>query len=443
MPKHTAADELSVGEVLARLREEKGMSLEDVNRVTMIPVAKLALLEANDFAAFDNQIFVSGYIRSYAKIVGGNGDVLVENFNNGGIVKVSEPPQDYASKSQNEAEKANASLPVGRRTEPKSEFSLNADPAVKANNVIDKPEAGSAKSMEPADAEPSISAPANTSLGPSDFPVKTGKRFSLIDIIANLRLSVVAIILVIIWVLASLLMGDEPLSSKPAQSEKNTAEAQVGTSRNGVNSGLPSADDKTFEEGEAEAAALSEVQTSDTIGVKNAGAIDANNAAVDDYEPQTLSLPASAVDGLSADDGLSSIGDSSSANDLSPTEQTASADTSPQLNPEVEAGASDISQVSDSIAAEPTDLSVGQGSQNLVFSFIEDCWIEVIDTKTQSKFADLKNKGDNLRLFGEGPFEVMLGNAHVVTLSVNGEPYTITPRGTRKTLRFTVDAAAQ
>lgn len=87
----------------------------------------------------------------------------------------------------------------------------------------------------------------------------------------------------------------------------------------------------------------------------------------------------------------------------------------------------------------PAPLSTSELAQSrLDFSFSDDCWVEVIDATDNVIFADLKNKGDNLRLFGLAPFNVMLGNAKAVTLNVDDKPVDIRVSGSRNTLRLSV-----
>lgn len=87
----------------------------------------------------------------------------------------------------------------------------------------------------------------------------------------------------------------------------------------------------------------------------------------------------------------------------------------------------------------PAPLSTSELAQSrLDFSFSDDCWVEVIDATDKVIFADLKNKGDNLRLFGLAPFNVMLGNAKAVTLNVDDKPVDIRVSGSRNTLRLSV-----
>lgn len=86
----------------------------------------------------------------------------------------------------------------------------------------------------------------------------------------------------------------------------------------------------------------------------------------------------------------------------------------------------------------PVDLD-GEHSE-LTLAFTEECWIEVKDANNEIVFADLQNSGDNLRLFGLAPFEIMLGNARGVEfLSIDGEPVELNIQGTRKTLRLSVE----
>lgn len=74
----------------------------------------------------------------------------------------------------------------------------------------------------------------------------------------------------------------------------------------------------------------------------------------------------------------------------------------------------------------------------LVFSFSGECWLEIKDASGSVLIAELQQKGDNQRIFGQAPFEVMLGNSRVVTLALNGEVVAIESKQGKKTLRFTV-----
>lgn len=85
------------------------------------------------------------------------------------------------------------------------------------------------------------------------------------------------------------------------------------------------------------------------------------------------------------------------------------------------------------------EVAAAQTTEDLlVFSLSEDCWVEVRDARDRVLIAELKRKGDNLRVFGQAPFKIMLGNARAVTLTINGRAVVTEPPAGRKTLRITV-----
>ncbi len=106
-----------------------------------------------------------------------------------------------------------------------------------------------------------------------------------------------------------------------------------------------------------------------------------------------------------------------------------------------EALAADVADTAGELGAEVADELAGDSRLEedlLIFSFSEDCWLEVKDSTGSVLIAELQRKGDNQRVFGQPPFEVMLGNARVVTLTRNGDVVPVQARLGKKTLRFTV-----
>jgi len=102
----------------------------------------------------------------------------------------------------------------------------------------------------------------------------------------------------------------------------------------------------------------------------------------------------------------------------------------------------DAADQSQDLAAEAGDAgnAAETDQSKLDFSFSDDCWVEVKDKNSQLVFADLKHNGDNLRLFGEAPFKVMLGNARAASLSIDGKAVALSVGPNRNTLRLTVAA---
>ena len=73
----TGSAALTLGKVLKALRTERDLSLEDIHQRTRISIKKLRWIEDDHFEDFEAPVFVRGYIRSYARVVGGDGDNLV------------------------------------------------------------------------------------------------------------------------------------------------------------------------------------------------------------------------------------------------------------------------------------------------------------------------------------------------------------------------------
>jgi cytoskeleton protein RodZ len=59
----------TVGEYLRSVREQQGLSIEDVARELRMPLQRLKLLEADDFSYLNSDTFVRGYLRAYAKLL--------------------------------------------------------------------------------------------------------------------------------------------------------------------------------------------------------------------------------------------------------------------------------------------------------------------------------------------------------------------------------------
>ena len=70
--KFEAMDNEHFGACLRRAREERALTLGDVAATTKVPRSSLELLEAGDLGALPAEVFVRGFIRSYARAVGMN-----------------------------------------------------------------------------------------------------------------------------------------------------------------------------------------------------------------------------------------------------------------------------------------------------------------------------------------------------------------------------------
>ncbi|MEM8499646.1 MAG: RodZ domain-containing protein [Pseudomonadota bacterium] len=70
-------------------------------------------------------------------------------------------------------------------------------------------------------------------------------------------------------------------------------------------------------------------------------------------------------------------------------------------------------------------LLSGVSEDILLFNFHDNCWVEVYDRQQNPIVMDTKLQGETLRITGEAPFEVRVGNSRAVSLTLNGQPIVI------------------
>jgi len=71
---------VSVGQDLARAREERGMSVEDVSTVTRIRSTLIRAIENDDFAPCGGNVYARGHLRSIARAIGIDPEPLIAEF---------------------------------------------------------------------------------------------------------------------------------------------------------------------------------------------------------------------------------------------------------------------------------------------------------------------------------------------------------------------------
>ena len=71
---------LSFGRYLQAIRLEKKISLEQVSQQTRIGLGNLLLIEQEDHAGLPVEVYVKGFLRSYAKAVGADGDEVIRRY---------------------------------------------------------------------------------------------------------------------------------------------------------------------------------------------------------------------------------------------------------------------------------------------------------------------------------------------------------------------------
>lgn len=88
-----AIDLKSIGTLLKQKREEQSFTLEHIAEITRITLTNLRNIEQGNMEALPGLVFVRGFIRNYAKLLGFDSDWLIEGFN-----------QAYASRNQTQTE---------------------------------------------------------------------------------------------------------------------------------------------------------------------------------------------------------------------------------------------------------------------------------------------------------------------------------------------------
>jgi len=72
---------LSFGRYLQQVRLEKGISLEAISKETRIRPEVLYAIEEENHENLPDEVFVRGFLRSYAKAIGADGDEAVRRYN--------------------------------------------------------------------------------------------------------------------------------------------------------------------------------------------------------------------------------------------------------------------------------------------------------------------------------------------------------------------------
>jgi cytoskeletal protein RodZ len=90
---------LSFGRYLQAIRLEKKISLEQVSQQTRIGIGNLILIEQEDHERLPAEVYVKGFLRSYAKAVGADGDEVIRRYGSRlDVVQRISETESYGSK---------------------------------------------------------------------------------------------------------------------------------------------------------------------------------------------------------------------------------------------------------------------------------------------------------------------------------------------------------
>lgn len=103
--------------------------------------------------------------------------------------------------------------------------------------------------------------------------------------------------------------------------------------------------------------------------------------------------------------------------------QPALADTAEPAIAEAGADSQPTDTAKDTAASSEQNTGVAvSGQHQLELTFTDECWIRITDSSGQELASGLHQPGEVLRLSGDSPFELHLGNAGGVQLNFNGQP---------------------
>ncbi len=92
----------SVGAVLRSAREAQEISLREVSERIRIPIKYLTMLEANDYGAIADELYLLPFVRSYADFLGLQSGILSARFLRG--IQPQEKPGDPVPETVEERE---------------------------------------------------------------------------------------------------------------------------------------------------------------------------------------------------------------------------------------------------------------------------------------------------------------------------------------------------
>jgi cytoskeleton protein RodZ len=81
------------------------------------------------------------------------------------------------------------------------------------------------------------------------------------------------------------------------------------------------------------------------------------------------------------------------------------------------------------------------GESGVVLDFQGNCWVDIRDAAKTFSLKGEMSKGDRRVLGGTPPYELKLGNAAAVTITVNGVPFDLSRVAKTNSPRFKLDPA--
>ena len=102
----------SIGTRLRHEREVRGMSLEEISRATRIPLSSVERLEADRFDDLPGEVFVRGFLRSYARAIGLDSEEVLAQYSSARRVPYVAPVPVAPASQRRESRRVGVAIAV-------------------------------------------------------------------------------------------------------------------------------------------------------------------------------------------------------------------------------------------------------------------------------------------------------------------------------------------
>lgn len=389
-------DAQGVGQALREAREAQGLSVEEVAKAMKLSNSTIRRLESEDWEGMQAPVYVRGYIRSYAHLVGLDEDALLSLYNVVDVRSANEPRIELTAVDGGQK---------GFRASwvfASAALALAVVVAVALLLVLPETEEGL---VESGVAEVDEVAPAAVEVAP---PVAVEATRPAVEVAP-----------------AAVQQGDAAPTVPAIQAEPEAAAAQEAPSlappmqEAAADDGTVAVDDGVAATDDEAAADEGVVAADDEAAVADDGAVAAGDEA------------AVADDGaVAADNGAVAAAEPFAAV-ADQTEDAVQAGATEQEGALPQFGADQLAPA-EALEDPPMEAVVVNrltlsGDDEIELLFSDECWVEVKDLNGEFLYAHLGEPNDRVLLVGQGPFDVKLGYSPGVELRFNGVPVPLAP----------------
>ena len=404
----SGGSEQSVADWVRSQRESLGLSQEAVAEQLFLTTTFIRYLDAGEFDRFPKQAFVRGYLRSYARVIGLDGDAVVRQFDS----EFRTEPQEAVAELSSSIKANRFSGPVVLSGMVGLVFVLLLVVLVwaflPASEERQDPFAKQATSNpeQLIDGEPTMGGELTKSKGP------TIAREPASDSEQN---------------------DDVSLSAPLAPQEQNALEEsnapvpvdQASVMEADLSALLDPTKEVATDSDAAQEPQVPQTTVSKTLVSESLDARGGSLSASTDSESQPIEER-----GANPEQGLGAPRDSTFA----AIDEGRAVDQAASRRFQLGQGSLQAARVS----VERTPIDGGRlievdagGPDRLSAAFSAACWVEVEDANQTLIYGDLSRAGDVLAIQGEAPMTVLLGNAPAVVMSFNQRRIDLSPETTR------------